>query len=161
MTSELKIGKNYTLEHTECTYLHTYFISRKNHLTCKISFNKGLTFMPIDKILLFLTCDDWGYPRLGCPKLGDLPRGCWGCWVAISLCEADWDIGCCMDGAAGWWFGIIECFCNMALSVVLEISQLVEGEAMVTAEAIGGCCWGGCMDRIIEETDGRCITLLL
>ena len=44
----------------------------------------------------------------------------------------------------------------MALSVVLEISQLVEGEAMVTAAPCEGC-----MDRIIEETDGRCITLLL
>lgn len=54
----------------------------------------------------------------------------------------------------------------MALSVVLEISQLVVGEAMVTAEAIPppileGVACEDCTDRIIEETDGRCITLLL
>ena len=55
----------------------------------------------------------------------------------------------------------------MALSVVLEISQLVLlGIAILAAAAEGG--WGaaagptpGAADSIIEDTDGRCITLLL
>ena len=57
----------------------------------------------------------------------------------------------------------------MALSVVLEISQLVLlGIAAIFAAAAEGGCWGaaagpppGAADRIIEDTDGRCITLLL
>ena len=55
----------------------------------------------------------------------------------------------------------------MALSVVLEISQLVLfGIAAIFAAAAEGG-WAaagpppGAADRIIEDTDGRCITLLL
>ena len=59
---------------------------------------------------------------------------------------------------------------NIAFSVVLEISQLVEGVAIAPppiglADPIGGPTPppGGLPpnDRIIEETEGRCITLLL
>ena len=53
----------------------------------------------------------------------------------------------------------------MALSVVLEISQLVLlGIAIFAAAAEGGWAAAGppeAADRIIEDTDGRCITLLL
>jgi hypothetical protein len=45
------------------------------------------------------------------------------------------------------------------LSVVLEISQLVEGVARAALPPTGCCCWG--RDRIIEDTEGTCITLLL
>lgn len=82
---------------------------------------------------------------MGC--CGCLPRGCRGCWGG---CEG------------GLWLGIWNAAATDARSVVLEISQLVEGVVIEgTSEATAEAGDGPPKDRIMEETEDRCITLLL